>query len=137
MKVVINTCFGGFSLSHAAMLRYFELKGWPCYVENAGSFSATYWKVPPEERPVRPKPWSAAPIEDRQRYNEAYERSAVYDGDITRNDPDLVRVVDELGSAAGGSYAELEVVEIPDGVEWYIEEYDGNEHIAESHRTWR
>jgi hypothetical protein len=27
-------------------------------------------------------------------------------------------------------------VDIPDDVKWQIEEYDGNEWIAESHRTW-
>jgi hypothetical protein len=27
-------------------------------------------------------------------------------------------------------------VDIPDDVNWYIEEYDGNEHVAERHRTW-
>jgi hypothetical protein len=31
----------------------------------------------------------------------------------------------------------LRIVEIPDGVEWHISEYDGIEHIAENHRTWR
>jgi hypothetical protein len=28
------------------------------------------------------------------------------------------------------------VVEIPDDVNWQVEEYDGMEHIAEKHRTW-
>jgi len=36
-----------------------------------------------------------------------------------------------------GTYSDLKVVEIPDGVNWYIEEYDGLEHVAERHRTWR
>lgn len=136
MKLVINKCFGGFGLSEAGVRRYFELKGWSLYIENAGSWSATYWRVPPEDRPIEPKPWATAPLEDRQRYNAEYEQKSVYAGDIPRNDPELVRVVEELGSAANGSCAELAVVEIPDGVEWVIEEYDGNEHIAEKHKTW-
>lgn len=53
-----------------------------------------------------------------------------------RNDPDLVAVVEELGEAANGRFSKLRVVEIPDGVEWQIEEYDGLEWIAEKHRTW-
>jgi len=48
----------------------------------------------------------------------------------------LVQVVEELGDIASDGYSELSVVEIPDDVEWYIEEYDGMEHIAEQHRTW-
>jgi len=31
----------------------------------------------------------------------------------------------------------LRIIEIPDGVEWQIEEYDGDEWIAEKHRTWK
>lgn len=56
---------------------------------------------------------------------------------IPRNDPRLVTIVEELGSeGASGGLANLEVVEIPDGVEWEIEEYDGIEWVAERHRTW-
>jgi hypothetical protein len=56
--------------------------------------------------------------------------------EIPRNDPALVQVVEEMGARANGRCAELKVVEIPDGVQWTISEYDGNEHIAEVHRTW-
>lgn len=54
-----------------------------------------------------------------------------------RSDPKLVEVVEKLGvEAASGPLAELRIVEIPDGVEWHIHDYDGAEHIAENHRTW-
>ena len=53
-----------------------------------------------------------------------------------RADPDLVAVVREMGDAANGKFAKLEVVTIPDDVEWTIEEYDGAEWVAEVHRTW-
>lgn len=57
--------------------------------------------------------------------------------DITRDCPVLVSMVEEQGSAMNSDYSELKVVEIPDDVEWYIEEYDGMEWVAEAHRTWR
>lgn len=57
--------------------------------------------------------------------------------EICRDDPHLVQTVLELGRKANGPYAELKVVTIPDDVEWQIDEYDGNEWIAEVHRTWR
>lgn len=57
--------------------------------------------------------------------------------DIPRDCPVLVAMVEEYGSDIDGSYADLKVVEIPDGVNWYIEEYDGIEWVAERHRTWR
>ena len=53
-----------------------------------------------------------------------------------RNDPILVQVVEELGDKASGRLSRLRVVEIPDDVEWQIDEYDGNEWVAEKHRIW-
>ena len=54
--------------------------------------------------------------------------------DIPRDCPVLVEMV-ERGDV-DSVYSDLKVVEIPDDVNWYIEEYDGLEHVAERHRTW-
>jgi hypothetical protein len=59
-----------------------------------------------------------------------------YYRDVERNDPVLIELIEQYGDAINGRYADLRIVEIPDGVEWQIEEYDGNEWIAEKHRTW-
>lgn len=70
----------------------------------------------------------------------AYEartgKTDVYDRDIARDDFDLVAIVEEMGAAANNRYSSLNIVEIPDDVQWEIKEYDGNEHVAEVHRTW-
>ncbi len=42
-----------------------------------------------------------------------------------RTNPKLIAVVEQLGEQANGGAADLRVVEIPDGVQWHIEEYDG------------
>lgn len=55
---------------------------------------------------------------------------------IPRDDSDLVAIVEKLGREADGQYASLKVVEIPEGVDWMIQDYDGVEWIAEKHRTW-
>ena len=58
---------------------------------------------------------------------------------IARNDPRLVEVVERLGGAADGQCAlgtRLEVIEIPDDVEWEIGEYGGTERVEEVHRVW-
>ena len=60
-----------------------------------------------------------------------------YDSDIKRTNSDLVEMIEENASLYGDKYSELYVVEIPDAVEWYIHDYDGIEHVAEKHRTWR
>jgi hypothetical protein len=91
MKVVINTCFGGFGLSEAAY-------------EHLG---------------LR---WDGYGYDFKEHDK--------------RDDPRLVEVVEKLGSKANGRFAELKVVEVPDDVEWSIDEYDGVEWVAEKHQTW-
>jgi hypothetical protein len=140
MKVVINKCYGGFGLSHQAVMRYFEIKGITVYPEQGKDYWKfwTYWTVKPEDR-IESKEgdeFYKISIEDRRAYNEAHSAQTIYERDIERDDPALVQAVEELGAVACGAHAELVVVEIPDGVEWCIEEYDGMEHVAEKHRTW-
>lgn len=53
-----------------------------------------------------------------------------------RNDPILVKVVETLGEEANDEYSSLKVVEIPDDVDFYIDDYDGMETIEECHRSW-
>ena len=60
----------------------------------------------------------------------------MYDWDYPRDDPDLVAIVEEMGEKANGVCAKLKVVEIPDGIEWEVDEYDGHEQVSEKHRSW-
>lgn len=70
-------------------------------------------------------------------WKQATKKWGTYNRDIARDDPTLVALVEEHGSEfMSGPHASLKVVEIPDDVEWTIEEYDGNEWVAEKHRTW-
>lgn len=57
--------------------------------------------------------------------------------DEIRANPCLVRVIEELGDEANGWHSSLSIVDVPDGIEWEICEYDGLENVAEKHREWR
>jgi hypothetical protein len=57
-----------------------------------------------------------------------------FEGGYDRDDPDLIAVVE--ANLPGSTFADLKVIEIPDDVEWEIQEYDGTEWVAEKHRTW-
>jgi hypothetical protein len=93
MKIVINSCHGGFSISEEAEEVYRNKKG----ISDDESW------------------WSRM---------------------IPRDDLILVEIVESMGEKSFGSFAELKIVEIPDDVEWQIDEYDGAEWVAEKHRTW-
>lgn len=138
MKLVINRCYGGFGLSEEAIQLYAQRKGLTLFREQDGIFTR-YSKIPfTELNKLLEEARNDSLTEEQQvaawdRYNDA----VFYDGDIDRADPDLVAVVEELGSeVASDRYANLKVVEIPDGVEYTIEEYDGVETIEEIHRSW-
>ena len=110
-KIVINVDYGGFGLSEEAMRLVLERKGLP-YVEEKGT--VTLFRNPENKEEV------------------------YWEGDFARDDEVLVKIVEALTpEKASGRFAFLKVVEIPDDVEWEVKEYDGMEHIAEVHRTWR
>jgi dephospho-CoA kinase len=56
--------------------------------------------------------------------------------ELDRDDPILVRVVEALGEAANGETARLKIVEVPEEVNWKIEEHDGKERVIELTRSW-
>jgi len=90
MKIVINTCFGGFGISDSGRIEY-------------------------ERRIGVDLGW---------------------DWDISRIDRTLVAMIEKDSNLYSGKFASLKVVTIPDNVDWEIVDYDGQEHIAEKHRTW-
>ena len=113
MKIVINKCYGGFGLSEEAVLLYAKKKGLNLIIERNKGLKLNHYYL-----------------------NEKKDGNYFCERDIQRNDPILVQVVKELGVKANGSCSELKIVEIPDDVEWIIEEYDGKEWVSEDHRRW-
>jgi hypothetical protein len=110
-KVVINACHGGFGLSEKALFRYAELAGINL-IGELSSFTTLYYR------------------------DEVKDENIFRENQIDRDDPHLIQVVEELGNEASGNFAKLKIVEIPEDVQWEIEEYDGWEWVAEVHRTW-
>jgi hypothetical protein len=142
-KVVVNQCFGGFGLSFAAQRAYLERKGKTAffYLEDRASASRPsdrdYVRI--EEPKDEPFGAHTCSVDLGERVSSERfwgEGEPFSDRDIERDDPDLVAVVEEFGDLASGWAGKLAVVEIPDGVRWEVEEYDGLERVAEVHRTW-
>lgn len=115
MKIVINTCHGGFNLSDEAFSMLLNRKG--IEFETVTQLTTHFYRKGMVGK------------------NEGY--LGYHQDELCRDDADLVAVVEALGSKANGGCAELKIVEVPDDVNWYIEDYDGMEHVAERHRTWR
>ena len=54
-----------------------------------------------------------------------------------RTNPKLIELIETKGSEwCSGCCSKLKVVEIPDGTDYIITDYDGMEQIEEAHRVW-
>jgi hypothetical protein len=129
-KVVINKCFGGFSLSREAILELDRL-GCP-HVKRVPLSQFAQFKM------------AKGSMEEAKRLAEELFGFPVVGDEVIEQShrgreracPVLVEVVERLGDRANTKYSELKVVEVPADVEWEIEEYDGVEAVEEKHRSW-
>lgn len=141
-KIVVNRRHGGFGLSLKAQIRYLELVGKKCYFYERTKWASAndgveeYTRISYKKAQNAFSPYTIT--EDLGKVVNELPRDDRfwYDGNLERTDPVLIQVVEEMGKEADDKYAELEVVEIPDDVEWEIDDYDGVETIHEKHRTW-
>lgn len=100
-KIVYNACYGGFGLSDEAIEMYLTLKGFK-FTRTKDRWGSDF---------------SVEGWED------------FYYRDIERDDPVLVQVVETLGDKADGSFAKLEIEDLPKGTLYRITEYDGYESV--------
>lgn len=111
-QILLNRGIGGFGMSQIAIERLTAL-GLYCQKHNLPFVSA---------------------------FNTDYD----YDPDkfcpdfcLSRTDPLLIQTVQELGDKANNKFSKLKIVEIPDDVDWYINESEeGLESVHEKHRVW-
>lgn len=134
MKLVINSCYGGFGVSYEGMKRYFQLKGWDFYAATFTGFDGPLIEVTdPKTAFVIFYFKNHIPVDREESSDEINARFELAGNvnvkDIPRHDPELVRVVEELGSDAYGRHAKLTVCDIPSGYSYRITEYDGYESI--------
>ena len=142
MKIAINKCFGGFCLSHKAIDMIMRRKGFDCYRYKQTKYHYSdgvdeYTRCDGNEEDDKLGLFINYSTTDLGKRTEKIpDESYWYYGNLKRTDEDLISVIEELGDAASGTCGSVTVVEIPDGVEWEIDEYDGIESIHEKHRVW-
>ena len=134
MKIVISRCYGGFGISDTAFERYLDLKGVTWYKGESEYGSSVYYNVPVKHYEALYELCKAKPV-GPDRFKEVHGLS-LSPYDIERTDPILVQVVEELGEESWAKYAELKIVDVPDDIQWEIDDYDGMESISEVHRRW-
>lgn len=115
MKIALNKDYGGFELSQKAYERLIELG-----VEISKD------RTSPEQCIHE---YTGEDIE-------FYGRYSMYLGHDVRTNPLLIQVIEELGDDANNEISCIEIVEIPDDIEYEINDHDGIETVHEIHRIW-
>jgi len=135
-KIVVNRCYGGFSLSHTALRRLLELKQAGNAVAGLRVTEVSAYFVNDlvkglQEANNENEPFSHCVVQI------ASDKFVITWRDTTGNriDPSLVRVVEELNDKANGPRAELEVIEIPDDFAFEIDTHDGFERVIDPSRV--
>ena len=137
MKVILNKRYGGFCVSQEAYELYAKKKGIeifsydmklingkPAYRKtNAGSsiFNTTFTKDFGD--------YVEMSDDDFDKYYLNLDESH-------REDPILIEVIEELGKRANGPFAKLVIIDIPDGMEYEIDDYDGVGTLHEKVKKW-
>ena len=124
MKIAINKCYGGFSLNNEAA-KLLKEKGVKI------TFNGEYYSdgSGPKE--------TYGHEESHHLSNENFGINNDENYDAWRVDERLIEVIEKLGEEnVGTRLSRIRIKEIPDDVEWYIDDYDGIETIHEAHRSW-
>lgn len=131
MKVAINKCYGGFSVSHEVAVKLKE-KGHPIRLEGEMYRDGSG----PVQRFLSNKMSYYLDNEDFISVPDCGNLYVVADGwHSHRAHPDLIEAI-ESSKDPNGHSSDIRIVEIPDDIEWEIDEYDGVETIREKHRRW-
>lgn len=139
MKIILNKCYGGFGVSPDGYKKYCEKKGLPCFVYDAkiGDFY-TFVKT---DSPSDYARYSTKDFGNIISANDFYALTAKNDCQVYlsrdyRTDPVLIEVVEELGDEVNTFYSRLIIVDIPDDMNYVIDDYDGIETLHERVQVW-
>lgn len=137
MKVILNKCYGGFDVSDEAYELYAKKAEIRLYkYSDSSSGRRCLEKCGANDR------WHYVSYYFKKDYGDVVDLEDVDWGEHVyldsehREDPILVEVVEELGSEASGRFGKLVVVEITDGLDYVVDDYDGIETLHENVRCW-
>lgn len=106
-RIVIGMDHSGFALSHEALL----------WLREHGDAEAL-------AEPFQPMDKDGV---DRRRY---------WIFDDRRDHLLLIQCLEELGDKAAAGLVTLQIVDIPDDIQWFVTDDEGCEYIEEEHRRW-
>lgn len=142
MKVILNKCYGGFGVSKEAYKLYCKKIGKTAYFykdEYIGNGVVNFYRI--TDADFAEYNFSSfycitKDYENKVNYHNIDKLDILYLNTEYRENTILIEVVEELGEKANGKYAQLEIVDIPNGMNYEIDDYDGIETLRPNVPTW-
>ena len=141
-KVILNKCYGGFDVSIETYKLYAKKKGLNLYFydydyDYSEGIQDIYKKI---GEPNDTRYFLHCFIKDMGDNvvisDDDYKKYSLWLNRDYREDPTLIEVVEELGEKASSPYSNLRIVEIPDDLDYVIDDDDGIETLHEKVREW-
>ena len=135
-KVILNKCFGGFGLSKEAYELYAKKKGIDVFHYTQENLKERIYTYATDDDRTFSFYFTKDFGNNSYISDEDFNKYNLFLNEDFREDKTLIEVVEELGEKANSMYSDLKIVEIPDDLDYVIDNYDGIETLHQKVQEW-
>lgn len=135
-KVILNKCFGGFGLSKEAYELYAKKKGISVFHYTQENLKKEIYTYATDDNRTFDFYFTKDFGDNVYISDEDFKEYFLNLDEKFREDKTLIEVVEELGEKANAFYSNLKIVEIPDDLDYVIDNYDGIETLRQKVKEW-
>ena len=135
-KVILNKCFGGFGLSKEAYELYAKKKGISVFHYTQENLKKEIYTYATDDNRTFDFYFTKDFGDNVYISDEDFKKYFLKLDEKFREDKTLIEVVEELGEKANAFYSNLKIVEIPDDLDYVIDNYDGIETLHQKVQEW-
>lgn len=135
-KVILNKCFGGFGLSKDAYELYAKKKGISVFRYTQENLKKEIYTYATDDNRTFDFYFTKDFGDNVYISDEDFKKYFLKLDEKFREDKTLIEVVEELDEKANVFYSNLKIVEIPDDLDYVIDNYDGIETLHQKVKEW-
>ena len=135
-KVILNKCFGGFGVSKEAYELYAKKKGIDVFHYTQKNLKNEIYTYATDDNRSFDFYFTKDFGDNVYISDEDFKKYFLNLDENFREDKTLIEVVEELGEKANTFYSNLKIVEIPDDLDYVIDNYDGIETLHQKVQEW-
>lgn len=135
-KVILNKCFGGFGVSKEAYELYAKKKGIDVFHYTQKNLKNEIYTYATDDNRSFDFYFTKDFGDNVYISDEDFKKYFLNLDEKFREDKILIEVVEELGEKANSMYSNLKIVEIPDNLDYVIDDYDGIETLHQKVKKW-